>query len=107
IAVGLPLEQLLIDQRRLSVDGAGAFGEGPRDVGRLLPGYPPVEPVTQVLVPDQGIHVLETALDVDAGHQVVIAQNVTEVQGGPTSDVGAELTAPQSQGGAAYICQGQ
>ena len=57
----------------------------------------------QILVADQRVDVLEAALDVQPGDQIVISEQIAEVERRPATDVGPELAAAYRERGLAYV----
>ena len=58
----------------------------------MLRDQAPVQPVAQVLVADESGDVLQPAVDLEPGDEVVVAELVAEVEGRSSANVGPELT---------------
>ena len=84
----------MLDEGRFPVYVGHSLSVAAGDIGYLLDDSSPVQATAQVLVAHHRGDILQTPADLKCRHQVVIPQYVAEVEGGSTTDKGAELVAP-------------
>jgi hypothetical protein len=90
VAVGLPHQQLLLNEDWLTIYVRCTLGVATGQVGDLLDDSPPVEPPTQILISDLRRDILEAAVDLESGGKIVVPQHITEVQRCTAPDEGSK-----------------
>ena len=102
-AVRLPLQVDLLHIRRIHE----ARGIAPGDVRHLLREHAPAQPPALVLVADERRQVLEPAVHLKSGDEVVIAEQVAEKQRRPAAHVRAVAVGPDREGRRGDVRKGQ